>query len=691
MFSLKNINKKSAAIVILSLILIMYISVLVRISTLSSPTVLDYDPWYFYRQAENIIKNNMMIPKWDYLSYYPPGRPIEPYEGWPYTIAVFYKIASAFSNISLMEVAKWAPLIMVFLTPIPAFLLGRLLINKWAGITTAFFATLSPAFITVSMGGYADNDAPEVFFFFLSVYSIILAMKRKKPLYYGFSVFTNILFVFSWGGGWLPSILFLAFIPAYLVFRVVEEMAHNKKFAIHPEPILKDFREIIKPLLITIALISVVGYLLGFGSPIHSLIGGLGFTGLSEGGLIVNVSVAELQPLNVFTREGFLTVVSRIGLAPTILTLFFLPILVIYKLLKKRKMDFPEIFLFLWALVAYYLITRGVRFSLLFSIASAITAGYVIGNATKYERKNIMAAGVFGLVAFLMLISVSDALTTGLANNGLQISQNWYDMLNWLKQNADKDSLISTWWDPGHIIAGYTGLKVHADGAHCDPSLCVPYNHNIRIRDMGKLLSTSDEKEAANILKKYKELTPNQCQRAKDMFKGVFPDDACKPVSDIYLIASSDLIGKYYWLSYFGSYDAKTKIGQGKNFATLSASKQEADGSIVYGNGAITLALKDGKPVPIASVNGQSALIRNLVIIQNNNPVLLDFASGNSTQQTVDGLLWVDAGFRNAVYMEGSVRDSLFTKMFFFNGAGLSKFKLVYQNPEIKVFKVDLS
>src|SRR3989344_4164447 len=95
-------SKKSAAIVVLSLFVIMYISFFVRSGTLSSPTVLDYDPWFFYRNAENIVENNFQVPKWDYLSFYPPGRPVEPYQGWPYTIAVFYKFSSLFSNASLM-------------------------------------------------------------------------------------------------------------------------------------------------------------------------------------------------------------------------------------------------------------------------------------------------------------------------------------------------------------------------------------------------------------------------------------------------------------------------------------------------------------------------------------------------------------------------------------------------------------
>ncbi len=684
MLDILNIKKIDIVTAIL-LIAIMYIAFFVRSATLSAPTVLDHDPWYFYRHAESIVKNGMTIPKWDYLSFYPPGRPVEPFEGWPYTIALLYKFFSLFGNFTLMDIAKWSPIIMVILSVIPAYLLGKTLVNRWAGISTAFFATLAPALISVSIGGYSDNDAPEVFYFFLSVYAIILGIKKKKPIYYAFAVLSNLLFVFNWGGGWLPTILFLVFIPAYLIFRVIEEIIHNRKISFNRGPILTDFKEIIKPLLIIVILTSAVGFGLGFGSPIHSLIGGLGFTGLAGESLIVNISVAELQPLNVFTQEGFATIVNRVGLIPVVFTLFLLPILVIYKLIKKKRIDFADVFLFLWALVGYYLITRGVRFSLLFAIASTATAGYVIGNISTYNKKNIITAFIFGIILFLSLSTISNAISLGLSSSGVEISQGWYDILNWLKQNADKDSLISTWWDPGHIITGYTGLKVHADGAHCTADHCVPYNHNIRIRDMGRILSTSDENEAASLLLKYKELSPQQCQRVKSTFGNIVPEDACKPVSDIYVIASNDLIGKYYWLSFFGTYDASTKSGQGKNFAIMSLSGQ-TESELTYVGGGLTASIvqKDGNLIPILTYQGQNAVIKHLAFFNNNQ---LQILTSNNTQH-FDGMLFVDQGFKSAVLMDAAIRDSMFTRMYFFNGEGLTRFEIVYQNPEIKVFKL---
>jgi hypothetical protein len=41
-----------------------------------------------------------------------------------------------------------------------------------------------------------------------------------------------------------------------------------------------------------------------------------------------------------------------------------------------------------------------------------------------------------------------------------------------------------------------------------------------------------------------------------------------------------------------------------------------------------------------------------------------------------------------AIYMDTTIQNSVFTKMFFFGGEGLEHYKLVYQNAEIKLFKV---
>jgi len=744
-----NINRITSSIaVFFALAVIIYLAVWTRSSTLNTPTVLDYDPFWFYRHAEEIEENNFHVPKWDILSYYPPGRPTEPFQGWPYTIAIFHKFLQQFvPAITLTRAAILSPLIMVGLAVIPAFFLGRLFSNSIGGIATAFFLVLTPTFLGVSMAGYSDSDAPVVFYAILSILLTVFAIKKsqenliKSIPYIIIAIISNLLFVYNWGGGWITLLFFTMLIPGLFIFRIIEEMIHSKKFKLNLESIKTETKPIFISLLLILIVTNLIGFFLNWGSVFYSLLGGLAFTGLAGklmlGGvfillglmgyivgviffkrygriactlialflaawliffskvstepLLVSISVAELQPLNIFTKDGFFAVANRVGFLPTILTLIVLPLLAFYKIYRKEKISYVEIFLFLWALVSFYLITRGVRFSLLFSISTAVVSGYVIGNLFIYlrNRSPILFSSIFGVIALFSLIFLSDAIQSGFASTGMILSQNWYDALDWLKANADKDSLISTWWDPGHIITGYTGLKVHADGAHCTPNDCIPYNHNIRIRDMGRIFSTNNETESINILLKYKELTPEQCEAARKKFENKMPEDACKPVSDIYLIASSDLVGKYYWLSYFGSYNEITKTGQGRNFIQLPFSGFDSSGLPTYGD-VITLMQKDNQLIAVLNIPQQgirNAVIKDIIYYQNNQEIISTY---NATNNTFDGLLLVDPSFSAVILMEAAVRDSILTRLFFWNGEGLNNFILVYSNPEVKIFKAIL-
>jgi len=47
------------------LAIIIYLAIQTRMSTYNTPTVLDYDPFWFYRHAEAIVNNGYKVPQWD--------------------------------------------------------------------------------------------------------------------------------------------------------------------------------------------------------------------------------------------------------------------------------------------------------------------------------------------------------------------------------------------------------------------------------------------------------------------------------------------------------------------------------------------------------------------------------------------------------------------------------------------------
>jgi len=736
--------------------------------------ILDYDPWWFFRHAQEIMQNGFLPPKWDILSYYPPGRPVDYYLGWSYTLAAFYQITSSFMEITFTKFAGIFVAIFAGISAIPAYLVGKHVTNRWGGLTTAFFTVITITFISVSLAGYPDSDATDVFYSFLAIITTLFAIKKADKIdfsnrahflkslvrylpYAAPAIVSYWLFAFNWSSSWYIYFIFVAFIPLLVVFRVVESLVKREhKFGLRT--IVAKIREN-RGLVFTILLLGLVGEALSVATmgwpfniipPHEQLIQGLniigtkglalyGFVGMLGvigsimgvalgrlgaaviGGvlgavlaialilfgitgqvLIVFQSVAELQP-PANLGELFGSIIARVGYAPIIFAFAALAITAL-KIIFKKEIHTAEYFAIIWLIISLFLITKGLRFSLLFSMAAATAAGFTVGNLINYARGRGSILILATLVAIFMvagMIHFNDNYTfTKQAVGGLDVSQNFKEAFAWLKENADKDSLVTTWWDPGHIIAGSTGLKVMADGAHCGPNSCAFLDHNSRIQDMGRSFSVSDEDEAVKILSKYRSITPEQCTELETRFGDRFDPDSCRPVSDMYVLATADLIGKYYWLSFFGT-------GQGTVFTQCDVNEQETQRL-----GAITYVCRTAAPTEISIIEQNSTLfgvmnspqqgvrnapIRDIVIFQNGKQVVVN--SGRSLDSAVDGLLWLDPSFRSAFFMQPAVRDSVFTNMFFFNGQGeaslgikpLERFDLVYGNSEVRIYKVDFA
>jgi hypothetical protein len=73
---------------------------------------------------------------------------------------------------------------------------------------------------------------------------------------------------------------------------------------------------------------------------------------------------------------------------------------------------------------------------------------------------------------------------------------------------------------------------------------------------------------------------------------------------------------------------------------------------------------------------------------QDGKPQVIDLSSVNTTLEKINGTLWIQPDFRAMIYLPPEIADSIFVRTFFFNGEGLQHFKLVYSNPEIKLYKV---
>jgi len=215
------------------------------------------------------------------------------------------------------------------------------------------------------------------------------------------------------------------------------------------------------------------------------------------------------------------------------------------------------------------------------------------------------------------------------------------------------------------------------------------------------------------------------CEEAKNVYGDIVPEEACQPASEIYFIASSDLIGKFTWMNYFGGYRAsissnndflrnpgvccaqtpKTEpeqiscgefASQGRGVwvwcpwvFSLSSVTQDQEGSPVYlyDYAGLKMALiqKGNNLIPI--YNNQF-IINHLTFFLDGQEQEQDLSNYNSTLEKIDGLVWLQPDFRSLIYFAPKIKDSIFTRLFFYNGEGLKNFELVFSNSEIRLYKV---
>ena len=304
---------------------------------------------------------------------------------------------------------------------------------------------------------------------------------------------------------------------------------------------------------------------------------------------------------------------------------------------------------------------------------------------------------IFNIYYFEPAVSISK-------NQGTVLSDNWWEALNWIKNNTKECAVIATYWDPGHFITGIARRPVVFDGASQGAQLVIEanstedgivierYENSIsrikvfedgqmktaRIQDIATTLLTTNETLAIEILENYK-----------------------KPECDeMYYIASADLIGKSLWWTYFATWEPTggkncPNVGSDKGncynylIANLQGQPRPVQSGIAYvypisQQNAFLLILSNDTLNGYLQQGTQLAKIERVYYFTQQGGVM-----ATTQDAEIKGLLWVDPSGGAVIFIPPELADSMFTRMYFFDGAGLEKFEFVENwGGEVKLFRI---
>ncbi|MGZ4857598.1 MAG: STT3 domain-containing protein [Methanobacteriaceae archaeon] len=743
------------------------------------PYFSEMDSYYNYRMTQDFLSHGYLGDtkingtNWDLHSFFPPGRSAEYTPLIAYLTAFFYKIANLFGQIPLLVVSFWTSAIIASLCVIPAYFFIRGITNDYGGITAGILVAVSPFYFSHTFAGFFDTDMfnfllPLLVVWFYSE-SITSNDSRRKMIFAVLAALSIAIFSLAWEGWWyIFYILVFATIIYMIISKYFFKMETIKSFAKYPNKTqwLRD-QPVILPLFIFAALSVILVFLAWGGGAINSFLGPLNVNQLQAstyGTAYPNVyiSVGELQIptlADVLNDSGGLLVFALGILAIPLLFWRSLPRKPKTKAKTKRKPakrqrkrgrgrrtkdeieEGPEIidniptpeqrknYLFyfvilsIWLILTAYAFTKGIRFVEAFSLPISISAGIFVGFIPNYLGKYIKTPNyrTITMIMLVVLISYGPVSVAYATSNSIVpgTDDSMVNSLVWIKNNTSNNTVITSWWDFGHLFAVKADRPVTFDGgsqnnarAYWVGKALFTNNENLSAGILQMLASsgdqgpltlenyTKDTGKSVEILDKILIVDKNAAQnimtnqygltqeQAQNVLKYTHPDNS---TPDIF-ITSLDMASKAGWWSYFGGWNFTTKTG--KNFIYSVASAN----STTINNNTVLIQGQNGVVVQINSSNVTAGLLVNSTqIAQPHRLIIVD--SGKKTldkvvdnQSTFSIILTKDSNGILAVALNRELEDSMFTRLFFLQGEGLTHFKLAHKEPsgqpEVIVWKV---
>jgi dolichyl-diphosphooligosaccharide--protein glycosyltransferase len=253
--------------------------------------------------------------------------------------------------------------------------------------------------------------------------------------------------------------------------------------------------------------------------------------------------------------------------------------------------------------------------------------------------------------------------------------------MDWIKHNTPKNSVIWTWWDYGYAFELYARrATIHDGGSQASPKTylvaksfavsnpeqawrVISFTANYGLTGLAKLLK--DGKRASAIV--------------EDILAGKFDMPLKTP---IYVVFTDDLISKFGWIHYFGSYDFNKKKGDYGQIVIAQNCKIIEDSKV------------DPNVLQCADLDNATLDLTNGIIkIKNDTIPIKDFYFHDGKElkakhffengyvvelvRTQGGKFWF--------FLPSQQADTLFNRMFILRQYDPRYFELVYDNFPISV------
>ncbi len=519
LFSVGNFDFRFQHLLVIGiLILSISISMLLRSMPMSYETELfEYDPFFNYRATEYLVDNGIQnYLEWnDDKSWHPTGRNISETSQVTLhiTTAILYQVFNF--GISLHTFTILFPLVVGSLTSIAVFALVRTLGGTTAGLFASLLFAFSIPILIRGFAGWFKSEPLGLFFGIIGLYLFVSGIKNNKGKISGLKVAGSGFFLAISLSAWGGSIFFI--LAIILFFFALPFFKNEKNFLIWIIPVFSTVFIIFSlmfertssaivfyigiAMLLSTVFVVVSEIIKKFSSESKKLRNCLGFLisiiisglGIASSGLIFLPSFRYQNAVNplLLTQDPLTDSVSEHAVTSLELSFGFLSSFIIFGIIgawfiftKKSSLlkNDMKVFSLMISFFGIYLSSAFLRLEVFASVGLFILGGIGLGlliheifklkNPTLKIISSVVIVGLFVIPVTLpennnwaSWADFSPTIINGGTSQNTFVSYDWFDAMEWLKENSPENAVVASWWDYGYWITTLSDRTTIVDNA----------------------------------------------------------------------------------------------------------------------------------------------------------------------------------------------------------------------------------
>ena len=352
-------------------------------------------------------------------------------------------------------------------------------------------------------------------------------------------------------------------------------------------------------------------------------------------------------------------------------------------------------------------------------------------------KKHIL---IIALVIALITPSVVGAYQTS-ANVVPGTSDPMWNAMAWVDQTQPEDTVITSWWDFGYLFEVAADRQVTFDGGS---------QTGERAFWLGQAMTTDDLELSAGIFRmlntkgtladEYLINVTGEPGKATDILIDILPrtaDDAQKVVQSKYgltadqakqlmeyshpknprptiFVASSDMLTKAGWWTYFGAWDFDNQTSENYNYhipytsvnvkpghsekvqlledqgMTVNAVIERGSGNNTTTGQVESVYTENGEPIKVNGSDYNPLKASRLIVIENGYLMKNESIKGASDGNYTLFLMGQDDGY-TPILIDKHLENSMFTKLYLMGGSGQNIFEPVHAENGVMLFNVNFN